>query len=387
MKKTIFFLAIILMIPSQRAVAGEYGVVDIHGFISQGYMVSDKNDYYYANTEDGTFEFNEMGLNFGTRVNDSLRLGIQVFAKDLGEIGNDEITLDWASADWQYRNWLGVRVGKIKVPFGLYNQAHDLDMTRTQILLPQSAYPEIYREIMMTVTGMGLYGSLPGRIDYQAAYGSGSVEVDSGVVREIEDLFSDTGFPITINQVDLTIGPMASFLWNTPIDGFSLGVTYSGVELTFVVDQALGWIDLTGGYYIGSMEYVAENLRVSTEYMVKKLTMTLGTTSIEQDQDTEDYYVMGSYRFSEWFELGMYYSVSYQFKDDRDGKDFNELTHLPKEKVWMKDFALSTRFDINDYWLIKLEGHRMNGLRDTVYDPSDPDPDAYLFAAKVTYTF
>ena len=89
--------------------------VDIHGFISQGYLKSENNTLWFTDTEDGTFQFNEMGINFMTNVSDGLQLGMQFFARDLGELGNDEIVVDWAYADYFYRKWLGIRAGKIKI--------------------------------------------------------------------------------------------------------------------------------------------------------------------------------------------------------------------------------------------------------------------------------
>ena len=61
--------------------------VDIHGFISQGYLKSTGNNFL-AETKRGTWEFTEVGINFGTYVTDELRLGMQLFARDLGEMGN-----------------------------------------------------------------------------------------------------------------------------------------------------------------------------------------------------------------------------------------------------------------------------------------------------------
>ena len=99
MKKAILYLAIILFCSGYAHAWDEYGQVDIHGFISQGYLVSSYQDFYFAKTSDGTFEFNEIGLNFGTQVTDELRMGIQFLARDLGDFGNDEIYIDYALAD------------------------------------------------------------------------------------------------------------------------------------------------------------------------------------------------------------------------------------------------------------------------------------------------
>jgi len=53
MKKTIIILAAIFFSFSLNAFADdEFGSTSIHGFISQGYMVSDEHEFYSADTEE-----------------------------------------------------------------------------------------------------------------------------------------------------------------------------------------------------------------------------------------------------------------------------------------------------------------------------------------------
>src|SRR5690606_37602904 len=68
--------------------------VETHAFVSQGYIKSTDNNYL-APSERGSYEFTEVGLNFTMRPSDSLRLGVQLFARDLGPLGNLEPTVDW----------------------------------------------------------------------------------------------------------------------------------------------------------------------------------------------------------------------------------------------------------------------------------------------------
>ena len=118
----------------------EFGDVDIHGFVSQGYLQSDENNFIMAQTKEGTFEFNELGINFTTMLLPHLRAGVQLFAKDLGVIGNDQVEIDWAYGDYRWKDWAGIRVGILKIPHGLYSETRDIDALRTCILLPQSVY-------------------------------------------------------------------------------------------------------------------------------------------------------------------------------------------------------------------------------------------------------
>ncbi len=74
--------------------------ITIHGFISQGYIQTNRNNFLAGNTEDGSFEFSEFGINFATDLSDRLHIGLQLFGRDLGNVGNNDITLDWAYADY-----------------------------------------------------------------------------------------------------------------------------------------------------------------------------------------------------------------------------------------------------------------------------------------------
>ena len=91
-----------------------------------------------------------------------------------------------------------------------------------------------------------------------------------------------------------------------------------------------------------------------------------------------------------------YYSVNNRYKNDRDWKesaakyiDSGGLRGFPfKEQAWLKDWALSFRFNINESWIVKTEAHLMNGLNDVDFgDETDPDADWMLYAVKLSYSF
>jgi len=68
---------------------------------------------------------------------------------------------------------------------------------------------------------------------------------------------------------------------------------------------------------------------------------------------------------------------------------FASGTPHPRYRAFLRDTALSTRIDINDSWILKLEGHIMEGAA-LLYTQDNPDGlvgDWFLFAAKMTYSF
>ncbi|RLC03008.1 MAG: hypothetical protein DRI57_29555, partial [Deltaproteobacteria bacterium] len=151
MKKTIFLTVFISIMLIGNLRAFEIPKIDIHGFVSQGFLKTDQNNYL-GDTEDGTFQFNEMGINFSTKLPKRLRIGLQFFSRDLGQEGNNDIVLDWAYADYRWKEWLGFRIGKIKVVYGLYNETRDMDMLRASVMLPQSVYTELWRDRLSSIS-------------------------------------------------------------------------------------------------------------------------------------------------------------------------------------------------------------------------------------------
>ena len=100
-------------------------------------------------------------------------MGVQIFARDLGPIGDYGVKADWFYLDYRWRDWLGVRAGRNKIPFGLYNDASDADSARVPVLLPQSVYPTRNRDFLLAQTGVEVYGYLGlgpgGALDYRRA--------------------------------------------------------------------------------------------------------------------------------------------------------------------------------------------------------------------------
>ncbi len=340
-----------------------------------------------------------MGLNFSADLGPKLIVGIQFFARDLGDIGNDEITLDWGYADYRWNKWLGLRVGKIKAPFGLYNEGRDIDMLRTSILLPQSVYNEPNRETVMASKGVGLYGKLDmrflGDLYYRGQMGVQQASKDSGPAKTM----ADRGFEIT-EDFDMDVAYIVALDWHTPL-GLRLLASGQKTALHIYADRGPLPVDYhirdVAAYYL-STEYTWENLIIYAEYSTTRNQyafsfLTLDIPTLEGYLNTVGYYGGASYRFTDWFQLGFYYSEYFRDKDDKEG-DINLADGIEQSKAWSKDFALSFRFDINEYWIFKLEGHLIDGTgimydSDNLNDQGETDyeEDCSLFAVKVSYSF
>jgi hypothetical protein len=398
-KKFFFGLLLFLLAFAEPVSAVEQAGVEIHGFISQGFLQSDRNNYLSAKTEKGSFEFNEMGINFIKELNDRLRVGTQFFSRDLGRTGNNEIVVDWAYGDYRWKDWLGFRAGVMKMPHGFYSENRDQDMLRTPVFLPQSVYPEIERDYYTRIWGGELYGNIFlnqfGTVSYRGLIGTYNPDKDnSGLTILLEGSGS-----YKVEKFNHGIEYSGGIQWDTPLKGLRLGTTGwimndAGADL--IIQRASPKIPAgtSASLYIKrwsavySAEYSWENLKLAAAYRMQNTKSHWSVSISDNDVDAEGYYFSAAYRFTNWLEIGSYYSVLYPNKDDKDGNSYKQRGGNDFQ-AWQKDFAVTTRFDINEYWVLKLEAHAFDGVAGLLAsDNTDGfDRRSFLFAAKVTFSF
>lgn len=388
--------------------------IDIHGYISQGFLYSNKNNYL-ARTEKGSFQFNELGIHFSTELTDKLRVGIQLAARDLGDLGNDAIIIDWAYADYRWQDWLGIRVGKIKMPVGFYNKTRDLDMLRTAVLLPQTIYSETFRDPLTAVKGIGGYGNISlkglGGVSYQVSFGTMEIGTEGGTAKATE-----ARGDLSVEKFEVNKLSCWAVDWETPLEGLRIGVSqvntalksFSVLTKDFTVPVSFPPYTLTlaekGTSAVSeiprfqktvySVEFTWRDLVLASEYSREDqeiINHISGLTPMERINKFESVYATAAYRFSKWFETGIYYSVFYRNRDDKDG---TKTPYDPPSRAYQKDACLSLRFDLNEQWIFKLEGHLIDGTAlcfdsDNLNDEGFPQFDRkwFLLAAKMTFSF
>lgn len=137
--------------------------LQVHGFLSQALVITDDNNFFgHSSRDEGSLEFTEVGLNVSLRPHQDVLVAAQVLSRRAGgDISDAEPKLDYGLIDYQMisnqqRNF-GVQLGRIKNPFGFYNQTRDVAFTRPSILLPQSIYFDRTRSMALTGDGVTFY--------------------------------------------------------------------------------------------------------------------------------------------------------------------------------------------------------------------------------------
>ena len=132
--------------------------LQIHGYASQGFLFSSKNNYLTTRSSQGSLQWTDGVISVTDSVTDKLRVGMQFHMYQLGQLGGSQVELDWASGDYRLNDQLGFRAGKIKTVFGLFTDSQDVEPIFLWVLLPQSLYPIDNRDYMLSELGGEIYG-------------------------------------------------------------------------------------------------------------------------------------------------------------------------------------------------------------------------------------
>jgi hypothetical protein len=363
---------------AQLALSVKGRELQIHGFLSQGYAYSNQNNYLTMQTSRGTAAFSDIGLNVSTQLTDKLRVGAQIYSRNVGQLGDWRPLLDYAYADYRLTNWFGIRGGRVKTQLGLYTSTQDADFLRPWALLPQSVYPADLRSITISHDGLDIYGSISlgagGSLAYTAYAGARPTDKRSGAFYQLED----AGW----NQPKMTASMTGADLrWNPPLPGLMLGVSQiiqkERVRLTGGVLPAtplqpdpipLPPIEAVGGPYRTSAfygDYERGKLHLSTEYRRIVRSMDLQgwpTGRYVRNLNEKAWFASASFRANKWMEVGTYSSLYYV--DHPAALDLPGGPPPDSSLYHIMDQAATVRWDFSRSLNLKLEGHFIDGTGD-----------------------
>jgi hypothetical protein len=353
--------------------------VEIHGFATQGFLFSSNNNYLTMQSSAGSVKWTEGAVSLTDPLTDNLRVGIQLHMYQLGQLGGPSVQVDWASGDYRVNDYFGMRGGKVKTVFGLFNDSQDVDAIFLWTLLPQSAYPVDNKGFLLAHLGGEIYGYIPlgkggGKLAYSAYGGQATLDLNGGYVKE----FTDGGIPFTTAPSGKVYG--GDLRWQAPLRGLTLGSSAdmlaldgSGPEGSMHLAPEFNSVEYAQ-FQRGKFYFAGEYRRVPLDDIV-----TAGPMVFRFPVDGRSWFAMGSYRLSKKNQAGSYYSHYINKSLD---------TSLPAN--YLKDWVVSGRHDFNSYFYGKIEGHFLHGTGLGYYASTNPNglrPNSNMLAAKIGFTF
>ncbi|MGR9115214.1 MAG: hypothetical protein ACU85E_05565 [Gammaproteobacteria bacterium] len=336
--------------------------VQIHGFLSQGFIHTSDNNFFGKSDDSISTDFREIGINGSWSPFPNLQLAMQVVWRDAGKTDNSDLRIDYGLASYNLysseSSLLTVRAGRVFTPLGFYNDTRDVASTRPSILLPQSIYFDVNRNLALSADGGYLYG------EHRTEYGDFSLNFGLIVPRMNDPDFKNViaGPNPGRMEGDTSWIVRLGYEWQSGL--VRLAATYADFNGDF--KPSAGSLLLPGAWQFNplilSAQYNAENWSLTGEYALRRAKLQdFGFPNM--DFTGQSFYVQGTYRFTKSLEGIIRYDELIWDLDDRKGTKLSRATNfsIPAHSRFAQDWTVGLRYEILPSLLLSGEYHRING--------------------------
>ena len=371
--------------------------VQIHGFASQAFTYTTGNNFQGNTSDGGDFNLTEIGLNGSVRPTGNLHFAAQLLYRRAGADDNGSVRVDYGLMDWSRsleQGRVGVRLGRVKNPIGLYNETRDVAFTRPSILLPQSIYFDLVRNLELASDGGQLYlehAVGPGELTLQA--GGGKAQLDNTV----RTVFLG---PVAVGEAgSSTQGELdgnilvARALYELDGGRLRLGLSSAWLNMDYKPtpnEVFPGDGDVNLQFWVLSAQYNAEKWSLTSEAVWEPVHYD-GFEDGFTDYNVTGGYLQGSYRFHPDWEGYARFDASFTDSKSLSGNRLSKASGLAPHNFYTKDYSAGLRWDIRKNLMLRTEYHRIRGTNwITVKDNipiTDTQKDWSLFSIQASFRF
>ncbi len=375
-----------------------YDEIKWHGFLSQSFVATDENDFL-GNSSSGSFKFNSAGLNASYKPMPSLHLSVQGLYKQIGNAEPKGTQLDFAIIDWaalsSFDHGAGLRLGRLKNPYGFYNETRDVAATRPSILLPESIYVDYLQAIFHSMDSVGVY--------YRSEHEAGTFSFDTNYGKPIlnDDIVNTMmGGNEVSGDIESERGIFSRLMFENAAGLWRTGLSY----IWFNAEYKDGYPGPTAPLFLLDGEIEVEQLVLSAELNLGKVSFT--TEAFRRNFQIRDafalslgdvydkalgYYFQTTVRPTDYFDAYLRLDQVYYDKDDKQGKAYAASGRGAYHTAATRDVAIGMSYKPSFSWSFSMEYHIVDG---TYWLPNLENPDVAgqqkhwnMFLAQVAYRF
>lgn len=135
---------IISVLFASNSILGQTGL-SVHGYLTQAFAIS--SDYtVHGIPTNGTSDYRNLALQFRYDVDDKQNIVIQFSHERMGISPTmefeEDLELDWAYFEYKFSDKFSAKIGKIQIPFGIYNEIRDVGTLIPFYRIPFAPYGE-----------------------------------------------------------------------------------------------------------------------------------------------------------------------------------------------------------------------------------------------------
>ena len=346
------------LLTTSIATAGLSEDLSLSAFVAPtGIHTSDNN--FFGDTDDSVSgQYMEVGLIGRYNFTENLSFVAEGLYKGVGA-SESKPNLDFAFLDYKiyqdFDHTFGVRVGKLKVPYGLYNDTRDVPFTRSRIFLPQSIYFENFRDSSFSQEGIEIRG--------EHIYNFGMINWNAGLTesigsnREVNSLYSGAS---DLANFEGEKSGYFRIMYTNPASNFVGAISYAtagyDVESKMPMFLQSGVARHSRGML--SLEYTPiRSVVLTTEIEYNEWDFNKLDSPFMENDHGMGYYVQGLYKLNPEWDMFVSYGETWNNSSDRDGEDYASTSPfmIPAHQRFTKDVTVGVGYRPNNNCMIRME--------------------------------
>lgn len=341
----------------------------INAYIGVGYAVESANNFLDSKKDENKIIEGALSLTY--EYNNNISFAGQVAYREFGEYFTDKnLRIDYAEINYTdsfiSNSEQSLSIGRIKIPSGIYNSSRDNPITRPSIIMPQSTYLDLFRNLWLSTDGIMLSSS------HQLAHGLLEMSGGYGKLR-LDDNFIDVALGNDAlgnwNEGSMTL---ADIRYNS--DSLLFGLSYNSVQpeyystpgdelpifplgnnISTIID---GKVDVSS--FTAFIQYNVGRFEITSEYTYRDIIISGFIPTPPNSRPMEGYYAQLKYAASPSLNLMVRYDKFYRYADQKNGFE----TPIGPYPAWYNNAATSSvgfNYNINEHWSIVADVHYIEG--------------------------
>jgi hypothetical protein len=336
--------------------------LSVHGYLTQAYGRTSELPMM-GMSKDGTTDYRAAAIQLRYGMTDNDNFVVQLQHRRVGEhvmmTMTDDVEVDWAFYERKLPRSTSLRVGKMPIAVGIFNEVRDVG-----VLLPFHQAPDyLYADGLETIEGILLTHTVGAGRDF-------SLEV-SGYAGEWSLIETDYGMEAIRAARARNKNTLGSRFWlTTPIEGLELGVSVARYDATGGLDRPAG-VRMANKALVASINGDFARFDLRGEYI--KASVDDGTTKYDA------YYGQGGVQLTSLIQLNTQLQI---------GNLVVQYPGFTWDVERGRDFALGIKLTPMPNLAIKFEGHRARGyMWSQPVNPMAPGPKGTYAIAGVAVSF
>ena len=335
----------------------------INGFVAQGIIQAKKSNFV---TDDGdvSLKLTEVGVNSAYRINSTFRVAGQAVYLEGGNRYPDGFRVDYLFLEWQLFNspyWrIKTQIGRNKNYHWLYSSTRDVPHTRPTIVLPQSLYFDILRDVALGVDGIALIAQTHNKLgewDLNFSYGNSRISAE-----QKKNLVG----PNATGKLKHDFDTQFSLYWRPKLTNFQFGFALLDADFSYQRgdNDTLFSGDETSQRLMFNFLYQGQHWEIASEVMRER---TIGEnilfSGFYSDITAEGGYLQARHFLSNQLTVLARLDIYDRDRQNRDGQNIETLSQgsVPGYFGLMDQATLGITWKLTKNTQLQAEYHRVKG--------------------------